>query len=51
MKVFSNWQWFHRLGSPRWFYQTTGRWLPWLSVATLLVLIIGLVWGSRLCTG
>lgn len=45
MKVFSNWQWFHRLGSPRWFYQTTGRWLPWLSVATLLVLIIGLVWG------
>lgn len=39
------WQWFHRLGSPRWFYQTSGRWLPWISLATLLLLAIGLVWG------
>ena len=23
-----SWQWFHRLGSPRWFYQNSARWLP-----------------------
>lgn len=39
------WQWFHRLGSPRWFYQTSGRWLPWLSVIAASLLITGLVWG------
>lgn len=39
------WQWFHRLGSPRWFYQTSGKWLPWLGGITFLLLIIGLVWG------
>ena len=38
------WQWFHRLGSPRWFYQTSGKWLPWLGGITFLLLIIGLVW-------
>ena len=40
-----SWQWFHRLGSPRWFYHRSGRWLPWLSLAALLVLLNGLVWG------
>ena len=40
-----SWQWFHRLGSPRWFYQTTGRWLPWLSLLALALLGTGLVWG------
>ena len=39
------WTWFYRLGSPRWFYETTGRWLPWLGAVTLLLLSIGLVWG------
>jgi heme exporter protein C len=39
------WTWFHRLGSPRWFYHKTQRWLPWLSVVTLTLLIVGLVWG------
>lgn len=39
------WQWFHRLGSPRWFYEKTGRWLPWLATATFLLLSVGLVWG------
>jgi len=39
------WTWFYRLGSPRWFYETTGRWLPWLAAVTLLLLSIGLVWG------
>jgi heme exporter protein C len=38
-------QWFHRLGSPRWFYQASGKWLPWLAAATLILLVAGLVWG------
>jgi ABC-type transport system involved in cytochrome c biogenesis permease subunit len=41
----SSWQWFYRLGSPKWFYRRSGQWLPWLSLAALLVLATGLVWG------
>jgi heme exporter protein C len=33
------------LGSPRWFYQKTGRWLPWLGAITTLLLVVGLTWG------
>ena len=40
-----SWQWFHRLGSPRWFYQTTGLWLPWLSLLAFVLLSAGLLWG------
>lgn len=40
-----SWQWFHRLGSPRWFYQATGRWLPWLSLLAFMLLSTGLLWG------
>jgi heme exporter protein C len=40
-----SWQWFHRLGSPRWFYQTTGLWLPWLSLMAFVLLSAGLLWG------
>lgn len=39
------WQWFHRLGSPRWFYQKTERWIPWLAVAAIALLVCGTVWG------
>jgi len=39
------WQWFHRLGSPRWFYRASGKWLPWLSAAALVLLLVGTVWG------
>lgn len=35
----------HRLGSPRWFYQTTGRWIPWLAVPAAVLLLTGIVWG------
>ncbi len=41
----ANWQWFHKLGSPRWFYQTSGKWLPWLAVVTILLLVTGLLGG------
>ncbi len=40
-----NWTWFHRLGSPKWFYEISGRWLPWLAVAAVILLGVGLVWG------
>lgn len=40
-----NWQWFHRLSSPRWFYEKTGSWLPWLAVLAVVTLIIGAIWG------
>ena len=40
-----DWNWFHRMGSPRWFYLATSRWMPWLSAATLMLLVTGLVWG------
>ena len=40
-----NWTWFHKWGSPKWFYQMSGRWLPWLSVAAVLLIATGLVWG------
>lgn len=40
-----NWQWFHRLGSPKWFYEKTGRWLPWLVVLACALMAWGCVWG------
>jgi len=40
-----NWQWFHRLGSPKWFYEKTSRWLPWISILTIALLIVGTIWG------
>lgn len=39
------WQLFHRFGSPKWFYQKSTSWMPWLSSITLILLIIGSVWG------
>ena len=38
------WLWFSKLGSPRWFYQVSGKWLPWLAVAMALCTLTGLVW-------
>ena len=40
-----NWQWFHRLSSPKWFYQTSGKYLPWLWAVTLVLLTFGLYQG------
>lgn len=40
-----SWQWFHRLGSPRWFYEKTGPWLPWLATIGIALLVTGAVWG------
>ena len=40
-----NWQWFHRLGSPRWFYEKTDAWIPWLGLLAWGLLLVGGVWG------
>ncbi len=39
------WQWFHKLGSPKWFFGFAGTLIPWLAVGALILLAIGLVWG------
>lgn len=39
------WSFFHKLGSPRWFYQISGRWLPWLAAVSIGLLLWGFIWG------
>ncbi|OUS10317.1 heme ABC transporter permease [Gammaproteobacteria bacterium 54_18_T64] len=39
------WQWFHKLGSPRWFYDISGKFLPWLALASVVLIVTGVVWG------
>lgn len=38
------WVWFSKLGSPRWFYELSGKWLPWLYAAMALLMLVGLTW-------
>jgi len=40
-----NWQWFHRLGSPKWFYEKTNAWIPWLTAISIALLLVGSIWG------
>jgi heme exporter protein C len=40
-----NWVWFHRFGSPPYFYRFAGRWAPWFLGIALLLLPIGLYGG------
>jgi heme exporter protein C len=35
----------HRLASPRHFYEIAGLWLPWLAAAAFALLAVGMVWG------
>ena len=37
--------WFHRFGSPKWFYQTTEGWSGVLATLSCMVLLTGLIWG------
>lgn len=37
--------WFHRLSSPKWFYDISGKLLPWFGGVALLLLVSGIVWG------
>lgn len=38
-------QLYYKLGSPRWFYQISGLWLPWLAAISIMLITIGVVWG------
>ena len=37
-------RWFHKLGSPKFFFEISGRLLPWLWALTAILLATGVVW-------
>ena len=39
------WQFLHKLASPRYFYDISGKWIPWLSGLTVITLLAGLYYG------
>lgn len=39
------WQFFHKLGSPKWFFGISTRFMPWLLAGGLLLLMGGVIWG------
>jgi heme exporter protein C len=39
------WSFFHKLGSPKWFYEISGKWLPWFAILAAGLLTTGIVWG------
>ena len=39
------WQFFHKLGSPKWFFGIANRLMPWLLWGGAVLLFAGLVWG------
>lgn len=39
------WQWFHRLGSPRWFYEKTESWVKVLGYLSVFLVLVIAVWG------
>ncbi len=41
----ANWQWFHRLGSPKWLTGTMDRWLPWILGGGVALLLLSSIWG------
>ena len=40
-----SWTFFHKLGSPKWFYEISGKLMPWIAAFSLLALVVGSVWG------
>ena len=39
------WKFFHKLSSPKYYYEWSGKWLPWLGSLTIILMAIGLYWG------
>ena len=39
------WKWFHKWGSPKWFYEMSWAWSLWLGIFAAILLGIGLIWG------
>ena len=46
METAMNWTWFHKLGSPKWFYGISGKLLPWLSIAAVVLIYLAKVLNS-----
>ena len=42
MKIKELW---HRLGSPRWFFEYSGKFVSFFGVGALILLVVGFVWG------
>lgn len=40
-----NWTWFHKLGSPKWFFFWAEKWGKWIFSLGVIVLLAGIVWG------
>jgi len=40
-----SWTWFHKLGSPKWFFQFASRWSLGVFWSGVILLLIGVVWG------
>lgn len=38
-------RWFHSWASPKWFYEKSDRWIPWLSIPALILILVGVTWG------
>lgn len=36
---------YHRLGSPKWFFDISARWLPYVWLISAVLITIGLIWG------
>lgn len=36
---------YHKLGSPKWFYEISGRWMPWFLIIGSALTAVGVVWG------
>jgi heme exporter protein C len=39
------WQLLYQLASPKMFYRTASKWIPWISVGALTLSMLGLIWG------
>lgn len=39
------WTFFHKLGSPKWFYDIAGRHYAWLMMLSVVLLSVGVIWG------
>jgi heme exporter protein C len=38
-------RWFHQWASPKWFYEKSERWLPWLAIPGFTLIAVALFWG------
>lgn len=39
------WTYLHKLSSPKYYYEWSGHWLPWLGGTTIVLMVVGLYWG------